>query len=79
MNMVKTLEIHTYGVWGVPVEAVREIHSSILNLLEARSSMNKGVADRRQTDKEDAIGWRTSFRTKEAAAASGWLLVFDRL
>ena len=78
MKMVKTVEVNTYGAWGIPVEAVREIRSKIRMLLQAAESPERSPGGWKVEEEETAL-WGVHFEQRNPGILAPWKLVFYRL
>lgn len=73
LQMTKGIDVHTHGVWGVPIEAVRGVQLRILKLLE---NMEADQQESRPCEhaREISSRWTTCFDQRKGKLSSTWVL-----
>jgi hypothetical protein len=79
VNMMDSLQIHTHGVWGVPMEAMREIHLRVLKILSAADGAYRSANPQNESESAESAHWGYKFEGRGMPTSSRWKMVFFRL
>ena len=78
MKMIRAVEVNSYGAWPIPVEAVGEVRSSMLALLQTAEGSGRRIADREDMDSAKVSKWDAAFQHQGRGVVLAWQLTFCR-